>query len=66
MSEEIKILLTPIDIYPSVSDEQIDACPTCGNTDLQIGYGMAGGSLGVYGYCDPCGRVVWKCKDESL
>jgi len=23
--------------------------------------GLAGGGMGVYGYCEKCERVVWKC-----
>jgi hypothetical protein len=43
-----------------ILDRQVEACPRCGG-GLQQGFGLAGGGFGVYGYCDPCGRVVWKC-----
>jgi uncharacterized protein (UPF0212 family) len=34
-------------------------CPAC-NSELQSGFGLAGGGYGVYMYCEKCERVVEK------
>lgn len=44
--------------------EQVDNCPTC-KSELEPGFGLAGGGFGPYGYCEKCGHVVWKCQVES-
>jgi hypothetical protein len=35
---------------PSIPEIGPDVCPTCGK-ELEAGYGMAGGAMGVYMYC---------------
>ena len=30
----------------------MDKCPKCGNESLGMGYGLAGGGIGVYFYCE--------------
>lgn len=47
-----------------VLDHQVENCPTC-NTHLETSFGLAGGGMGVYGYCDKCERVIWKCQVED-
>ena len=32
-----------------------DKCPKCGNETLEMGYGLAGGGIGVYSYCNTDG-----------
>lgn len=66
MSDDDKdtIHITEKQARPGILARQVQACTTCGGP-LQDGYGFAGGGLGPYGYCDKCGRVVWKCITEE-
>ena len=52
------------EVREGILDRQVENCPTCGST-LETGYGLAGGGMGVYGFCDPCGKIVWKCVTED-
>ena len=40
----------------SPEDQDNDNCPLCGNDTLDMGYGLAGGWIGVYYFCktDKC------------
>lgn len=38
----------------------------CDNPKREMGYGMAGGGMGVYEYCDNCGKVVSKTEDQDV
>ena len=58
--DEIIVYIAASEVREDILDHQVDACPHCGGA-LYQGFGLAGGNIGVYGYCDPCGRVVWKC-----
>lgn len=42
-------------------------CPHCG-TELQSGYGMAGGGMGVYMYCpkETCGKYFDKTQTGDM
>ena len=40
-------------------------CPKCLSTDLEMGYGLAGGGIGPYSYCPRCEIVVDKSQDPS-
>lgn len=31
----------------------------------QVGYGLAGGGFGAYGYCRECGAILWKTEDNG-
>ena len=48
------------EVREGILDYQVQNCPTC-STELEDGFGMAGGGMGVYGYCPRCERVIWKC-----
>jgi hypothetical protein len=48
-----------------ILDHQVEECPTC-KGPLEQGYGLAGGGIGSYGYCERCDRIVWKCQDPEL
>lgn len=39
-------------------------CPNCGGK-TETGYGLAGGGMGVYSYCEKCGGVVSKSITED-
>lgn len=41
-----------------MSETSGDECPKCHRMTLQCGYGLAGGGMGVYFYCedDACGH----------
>lgn len=41
---------------PSIPEKGPDVCPTCGKP-LESGYGMAGGGMGVYMYCEEHGII---------
>lgn len=62
MSEPDQIIghIASAEVRDGILDHQVELCPKCGSQLIE-GWGLAGGGMGVYGYCDPCGRVVWKC-----
>lgn len=39
-------------------------CAKC-HGELEQGYGLAGGGIGVYDYCPKCGDIVSKTEDHS-
>ena len=39
-------------------------CYRCG-TELEIGFGLAGGGYGVYEYCPKCAEVIGKDQEED-
>ncbi len=44
---------------PLVKDAP-EACPECGCTELEPGFGLAGGGFGSYLMCSECSTVVAK------
>ena len=61
-----------LNIHIDAAEKRSDL-PDCGDTNgvcpqckggLQICYGLAGGGVGVYEYCEACGEVVTKT-DEA-
>lgn len=40
-----------------------DRCPKCLSTNLEMGFGLAGGGYGLYSYCPTYGIVVNKSQD---
>lgn len=42
-----------------------DRCPKCLTTNLEMGFGLAGGGYGPYSYCPTCGIVVNKSQDPT-
>jgi hypothetical protein len=48
----------------SVSDAMENRCPDC-KGPLYTGYGMAGGGMGVYEYCERCDKIVNKWQDHE-
>jgi len=42
-----------------------DRCPKCLSTNLEMGFGLAGGGFGPYSYCPACGIVVTKSQDPT-
>lgn len=42
-----------------------DRCPKCLSTNLEMGFGLAGGGYGPYSYCTTCGIVVNKSQDPT-
>ena len=44
-----------------------DRCPKCNNETLEMGYGLAGGGIGVYSYCTTDGCDYFdKTQDPEL
>lgn len=43
---------------------QSNRCPKCLSTNLEMGFGLAGGGYGPYSYCHNCGIVVNKSQDS--
>lgn len=35
------------------------------SAELEIGYGLAGGGFGAYGFCPHCCAVIWKEEDQT-
>jgi hypothetical protein len=50
----------------SIEEERLvrQQCPQCG-ADLVMGYGLAGGGIGPYLYCDDCGEYFDKFQDPD-
>ena len=44
---------------------QSDRCSKCLSTNLEMGFGLAGGGYGPYSYCPQCGIVVNKSQDST-
>ena len=64
MTDEIMVIVDGSEIREGILDRQVENCPTC-QSRLEMGFGLAGGGVGVYGFCEPCGRVIWKCATED-
>lgn len=64
MTDKISVHIDSSEQRPDVLDHQVENCPTCGATVID-GFGLAGGGMGIYGYCPKCERVVWKCQIED-
>ena len=49
-----------------MADEQkrTGKCPEC-NVEEEIGFGLAGGGYGLYGYCPNCHRILWKDQEDE-
>jgi hypothetical protein len=43
----------------------IDKCKGCGSENIQAGYGMAYGGMGVYFYCADCDQLQEKHQDPE-
>jgi len=41
-------------------------CWTCGSTNIESGYGLAGGGCGAYMYCSDCSTILDKTQDAEL
>ena len=41
-----------------------DHCPDC-EVAYEVGFGMAGGGMGVYTYCPQCGKLLSKTQEEG-
>ena len=39
---------------PTNQSERGPACPKCGGANIGFGYGLAGGGMGAYEYCEDC------------
>ena len=37
----------------------------CPGPEFEMGYGLAGGGIGVYEFCDVCERIVSKTQDHG-
>lgn len=63
-NSDISVHIDSIEQREDILNYQVQSCPKC-STGVQDGFGMAGGGMGVYGYCPKCERVVWKCQVED-
>lgn len=43
----------------------VDTCAECGSENIQAGYGMAYGGMGVYFYCADCEALQSKHQDPE-
>lgn len=46
--------------------DQSIRCPDHPTTEPEVGYGMAGGGIGVYEFCPMCGRILCKSQDPEM
>lgn len=56
--------IASVEVRDGILDHQVDECPTC-KGPITDGFGLAGGGCGVYGYCEKCERIIWKCVVEE-
>jgi hypothetical protein len=54
------IYIDTTEVHDGILDHQVEECPTC-KGELITQFGLAGGGMGVYGFCPQCERVIWKC-----
>lgn len=54
-----KIHIDSSEVRPEILDYQVQFCPTC-ETELEDGFGLAGGGFGPYGYCPKCQLIKYK------
>lgn len=45
-------------------DQGIETSPCC-EAPVIDGFGLAGGGLGVYNYCDKCGKILTKTQTDD-
>ena len=62
--KQISIHIDPTEQREDILTEQVENCPAC-NTHLETSFGLGGGGFGVYGYCETCERIIWKCQVEE-
>lgn len=53
------------DVGISGGSPSADRCPKCLSTNLEIGYGLAGGGMGPYSFCPRCEVIVHKSQDPT-
>jgi hypothetical protein len=41
-------------------------CPNCGSKKVESGYGLAGGGIGCYLYCEDCAHIFDKVQDPEM
>lgn len=64
MSDEPKIIhISRRHKDPLIPDAMPDECPKC-HVPPEIGFGLAGGGMGVYSYCPNCGDMLSKTETE--
>lgn len=63
MADKIVVHTDSSEVDEGILDHQVQDCPRC-NTELEMGYGLGGGGIGVYGFCPKCERIIWKCEDK--
>lgn len=54
--------MTEVHLTPSTFTAQ-DHAPDCSKPKEEVGFGLAGGGYGPYGYCPECGAILWKTED---
>lgn len=52
-------------LFGSGHHVSIPRCPKCLGTNLETGFGLAGGGFGPYSYCASCGTIVNKSQDPT-
>lgn len=51
--------------YSKDQTPQVERCPKHPEVVPEMGYGLAGGGIGVYSYCPVCGSVLNKTQDHT-
>jgi uncharacterized protein with PIN domain len=62
--DEISVHIDSVEQRPDILDHEVEECPEC-KGPLTTQFGMAGGGMGVYGFCPQCERIIWKCQTDE-
>lgn len=63
MDDDVLPFASPAPI--SESEPQHTRCPRHPDLLPEMGYGLAGGGIGVYSYCPECGHIIHKTQDHT-
>lgn len=63
--EKTKVYMHMCGVKREMEEAERAARGPCAHKHTDMGYGLAGGGLGVYEYCNDCGQAINKTQDQS-